>query len=104
MKWLLLLTVYLLLFVRCGPDTNIFTLYPWIHQFCNNRANSDQIRPITFPDVSPNEIANQPDANFSMAAGDFLEIYTDPGKYSECYVVIREKPACSHELPFEGTK
>ena len=52
-------------------------LYPWIHQFCNNILSSDQTSPIQFPDVNPNQL--NPDVNFSMAAGDFLEVYTDPG-------------------------
>ena len=40
-------------------------------------SRADQIRPAQFPDVNPTEMP--PDANFSMAAGDFLEVYTDPG-------------------------
>ena len=64
---------------RCGNGTNIYTLYPWIHQHCNNRSNEDQTRPITFPDVNPMELSEQRNSNFSMAAGDFLEVYTEPG-------------------------
>ena len=64
---------------RCGNGTNIYTLYPWIHQHCNNRSNDDQTRPITFPDVNPMELSEQGNSNFSMAAGDFLEVYTEPG-------------------------
>ena len=64
---------------RCGNGTNIYTLYPWIHQHCNNRSNEDQTRPITFPDVNPMELSEQGNSNFSMAAGDFLEVYTEPG-------------------------
>ncbi len=53
---------------------NSVTFYPWVHQFCNVIKTSDQLRPVTFPDVDPRELP--PDANFSVAAGDFLEIYT----------------------------
>jgi carnosine N-methyltransferase len=37
-----------------------------------------------FPDVNPADLP--PNSNFSMAAGDFLEIYTDPGMQNS-YVV-----------------
>ncbi|XP_018114341.1 carnosine N-methyltransferase isoform X1 [Xenopus laevis] len=59
---------------RCS-ETDAFKLYPWIHQFSNNRKSSDQIRPAYFPDVDPHDLP--PSANFSMTAGDFEEIYTD---------------------------
>lgn len=65
---------------RC-PDVNVFTAYPWVHQYCNNKASRDQIESITFPDVNPTSLS--PNANFSMAAGDFLEVYTEPGVYNE---------------------
>jgi len=55
----------------------MYTLYPWVHQFCNNMSHVDQTRPVKFPNVSPADVP--PDANFSMAAGDFLEVYEDPG-------------------------
>ena len=58
---------------------NVHTLYPWIHQYCNNMSSADQIRPAQFPDVNPADMP--PDANFSMAAGDFLEVYEDPGLF-----------------------
>lgn len=53
---------------------NSITFYPWVHQFCNLVKASDQCLPVQFPDVDPTELPF--DANFSMAAGDFLEIYT----------------------------
>ncbi|XP_028852083.1 carnosine N-methyltransferase isoform X2 [Denticeps clupeoides] len=59
---------------RCEKE-NSLTLYPWVHQFSNNKKTSDQIRPITFPDVSPQSLPS--DADFSMVAGDFLEVYTE---------------------------
>ncbi|XP_069481931.1 carnosine N-methyltransferase [Ambystoma mexicanum] len=59
---------------RCC-QVNDFKLYPWIHQFSNNRRSADQIRPVYFPDVNPHSLP--PTANFSMTAGDFQEIYTE---------------------------
>jgi len=68
--------VWLVIVNRCH-DVNMYTLYPWVHQYCNNMSNADQIRPIEFPDVSPTDMP--PNSNFSMAAGDFLEVYEDAG-------------------------
>ena len=69
---------HLITFVRCKHQ-NAFTLYPWVHQFCNNMSSADQTHAINFPDINPSDMP--PGANFSMAAGDFLEIYTEPGTY-----------------------
>ncbi|XP_008293928.1 carnosine N-methyltransferase [Stegastes partitus] len=60
---------------RC-EKVNALTLYPWIHQFSNNKKSSDQTRPIRFPDVNPQSLPLTSD--FSMVAGDFVEVYSDP--------------------------
>ncbi|XP_061674351.1 carnosine N-methyltransferase isoform X5 [Syngnathoides biaculeatus] len=59
---------------RC-EKVNCLTLYPWIHQFSNNKKSSDQTRSIQFPDVNPQSLPQ--DSDFSMVAGDFLEVYSD---------------------------
>ncbi|KAM7077744.1 carnosine N-methyltransferase-like [Ciconia maguari] len=59
---------------RCS-EINSCKLYPWIHQFSNNRRSADQIRPIYFPDVDPHSLPSG--SNFSMTAGDFQEIYSE---------------------------
>ncbi|XP_067424549.1 carnosine N-methyltransferase [Emydura macquarii macquarii] len=59
---------------RCS-EINSHKLYPWIHQFSNNRRSADQIRPVYFPDVDPHGLPSG--ANFSMTAGDFQEIYSE---------------------------
>lgn len=59
---------------RC-EKVNSLTLYPWIHQFSNNKKSADQTRPIIFPDVNPQSLPL--DADFSMVAGDFVEVYSD---------------------------
>merc|ERR1719273_375637 len=59
---------------RC-KQPNCCTIYPWIHQYTNNLSMDDQIKPITFPDIDPLDMPK--DANFSMIAGDFLEVYSD---------------------------
>lgn len=60
---------------------NQYTIYPWIHQWVNNLTRNDQIVPITFPDVSPCEAP--PKGTFTMVAGDFLKVYTQPD-YWDC--------------------
>ncbi|XP_053181901.1 carnosine N-methyltransferase isoform X2 [Scomber japonicus] len=45
----------------------------------NNKKSSDQTRPIRFPDVNPQSLPL--DSDFSMVAGDFLEIYTEPDSW-----------------------
>lgn len=62
-----------------------FTLYPWIHQWCNHKNTDDQTQPIKFPDVNPSDLPEN--ANFSMAAGDFLEIYTEPDNW-DCVATV----------------
>ncbi|XP_038625922.1 carnosine N-methyltransferase isoform X2 [Tachyglossus aculeatus] len=59
---------------RCS-EINTYKLYPWIHQFSNNRRSADQIRPVHFPDVDPHSLPSG--SNFSMTAGDFQEIYSE---------------------------
>ena len=60
-----------------APGKYHTTIYPYIHQTCNNRKSEDQVRPVLIPDVDPTDVP--PNLNFSMAAGDFLEIYTEEG-------------------------
>lgn len=58
------------------PVINGFKVQPFSHEFCNNLKSSDQLREISFPDQDP---CNLPaDAQFSMAAGDFLDVYSAP--------------------------
>lgn len=66
------------LFFRCS-GVNTMAIYPWIHQFSNNKRSADQIRPVYFPDVDSHSLPSY--ANFSMTAGDFQEIYTEPSKH-----------------------
>ncbi|CAG9766502.1 unnamed protein product [Ceutorhynchus assimilis] len=54
-------------------DIDQYLIYPWIHQFCNNHSVEDQMTEARFPDVKPTP---SEEGNFSMTAGDFLEVYT----------------------------
>ncbi|XP_046399023.1 carnosine N-methyltransferase [Ischnura elegans] len=65
---------------RCeGPNT--LQVHPWVHQSVNCLNSADQTRGVRFPDVNPSCLP--PHAHFSMAAGDFLEIYTE-NDYWDC--------------------
>ncbi|RWS16151.1 UPF0586 protein C9orf41-like protein [Dinothrombium tinctorium] len=58
----------------------LYTMYPWAHQYHNNFHSSDQTKSIRFPDVDPSAIPSGTD--FSMAAGNFLDIYTESNKWN----------------------
>ncbi|NWU26395.1 CARME methyltransferase, partial [Dyaphorophyia castanea] len=73
---------------RCS-EINSCKLYPWIHQFSNNRRSADQIRPIYFPDVDPHSLPSG--SNFSMTAGDFQEIYSECNLYCSRYYLGKLK-------------
>ncbi|XP_052806111.1 carnosine N-methyltransferase-like [Mya arenaria] len=66
-------------------EINNYTLYPWVHQWTNNLRNEDQVRAITFPDVDTSDLPEN--ASFSMAAGNFLEVYEDPAVF-DCVVTV----------------
>ena len=53
-----------------------YRIHPYIHEFCNNKASKDQLREISFPDVDASSLPE--DAKFSMAAGDFVDVYSAP--------------------------
>ena len=56
---------------RCqGLDT--FRVYPWTQQFVNTISGHDVTRASSFPDLDPSSLPRN--AQFSMAAGDFLEV------------------------------
>ena len=73
-----------------------FCVYPWIHQISNNRSNEDQTRPVYFPDVNPSNLPQG--AEFSMAAGDFLEIYQEPGEGPVSYYCFCGFPSFGNDI------
>ncbi|ESO06597.1 hypothetical protein HELRODRAFT_64289 [Helobdella robusta] len=66
-------------------ELNAFTIYPWVHQTSNNMRTCDQVLPVTFPDINPSDFPDNP--KFSMVAGDFLEVYTDPDSW-DCIATV----------------
>ncbi|XP_008378352.3 uncharacterized protein [Malus domestica] len=55
-----------------------WTIYPWIHSNCNSLSESDQLRPVTVPDIHPASAGIT--EGFSMCGGDFVEVYNDPNQ------------------------
>ncbi|KAI5560052.1 hypothetical protein BDE02_16G020300 [Populus trichocarpa] len=55
-----------------------WTIYPWIHSNCNSLSDSDQLRPVSFPDIHPASAGIT--EGFSMCGGDFVEVYSDPSQ------------------------
>ncbi|WOH07052.1 hypothetical protein DCAR_0626481 [Daucus carota subsp. sativus] len=57
---------------------NEWTIYPWIHSNCNSLSDSDQLRPVSIPDIHPASAGIT--EGFSMCGGDFVEVYSDPSQ------------------------
>ncbi|KAF9363058.1 hypothetical protein BGX34_004974 [Mortierella sp. NVP85] len=55
-----------------------FKIYPYIHSFSNIVRSDDVLTAAWIPDVNPTEIPRGTD--FSMVAGDFLEVYQEEEK------------------------
>ncbi len=82
---------------RCAGAVDSRTVHPWIHQFTNVSSTDDRTRAVTFPDVDPGSLPE--DAHFSMAAGDFLEVYAEPEyRSSQDCVVTCFFIDCAHNI------
>uniref|UniRef100_A0A2P2ME85 carnosine N-methyltransferase n=1 Tax=Rhizophora mucronata TaxID=61149 RepID=A0A2P2ME85_RHIMU len=55
-----------------------WTIYPWIHSNCNSLSDSDQLHPVSIPDIHPSSAGIT--EGFSMCGGDFTEVYSDPSQ------------------------
>ncbi len=51
-----------------------YFIYPYIHQTPNVVLDGDQLRGISVPDTVPADVLPS-NAEFSMCAGDFVEVY-----------------------------
>ncbi|KAJ2634781.1 hypothetical protein GGF40_003997 [Coemansia sp. RSA 1286] len=58
-----------------STEVNQHAIYPFVHQFSNVVHREDQMRKIMVPDVLPSNLPFAQSAEFSMTAGDFIEIY-----------------------------
>ncbi|KAJ9185131.1 hypothetical protein P3X46_004793 [Hevea brasiliensis] len=59
-----------------AQTTEEWIIYPWIHSNCNSLSDSDQLRPVSIPDIHPASAGIT--EGFSMCGGDFVEVYSDP--------------------------
>lgn len=66
---------------RC-KGTDLYSVYPWVHQYYNHMSSADQIQVASFPDANPSEVP--PEAQFSMAAGNFVEVYSSQPEQWDC--------------------
>jgi len=60
--------------LNCMTEPFQFRIYPWIHSLSNSEKVEDQLAHVDIPDVLPGNIS--PKTNFSMVAGDFIEVYS----------------------------
>ncbi|TIA87064.1 hypothetical protein E3P99_03425 [Wallemia hederae] len=56
-------------------ERNQHTLFPFAHTSSNHPSAASQLRCVTVPDVLPLDYLRGPDSDFSLVAGEFLEIY-----------------------------
>ncbi|XP_062153401.1 uncharacterized protein LOC133861625 isoform X2 [Alnus glutinosa] len=66
--------------------TEEWTIHPWIHSNCNSLSDSDQLRPVSIPDIHPASAGIT--EGFSMCGGDFIEVYSDPSQVGVWDVVV----------------
>lgn len=79
-SYFMLLASYVIL--NCMQTPECLTLYPFIYDTKNLLNAEDQFRTIKIPDVNPTTLP--PDSNFSMVAGDFLEVFSDKDNHWDC--------------------
>ncbi|KAK4468010.1 hypothetical protein MN116_008079 [Schistosoma mekongi] len=84
-EWSLYMLIPAYFILNTCKQINEYKLYPWVAQFCNNMSREDQMSPVYFPDVCPADLPAN--VHFSMAAGDFVEIYTDPNTW-DCIATV----------------
>ncbi|KAI8926868.1 N2227-like protein-domain-containing protein [Entophlyctis helioformis] len=68
------------------PESNLYTIYPWIHSFSNIVSEANQMQPVQIPDVPVRDIPLT--ADFSMVAGDFVEIYSDDAQAGQWDAIV----------------
>ncbi|TPX30437.1 carnosine N-methyltransferase [Synchytrium microbalum] len=63
-----------------------YTIYPWVHSLSNSTSATNQLAPVRIPDVLPGGIPEG--ADFSMVAGDFVEVYSEPDQLGSWNAIL----------------
>mgnify|MGYP002385227029 CR=1 FL=1 len=68
--------------LNCTDRVATAVIHPWIHDACNHMRGEDMLRGVAVPDVYPARdlLEANPGADLSMAAGDFVAIYSTPAQ------------------------
>ncbi|CAK4093872.1 unnamed protein product [Aphanomyces euteiches] len=75
--------------LNCAREPDVYTIHPWIDNPSNVMSFEDFGRAVTIPDVSPDsllDLTSGYEPNFSMCAGEFLEVYADEQETWDCIV------------------
>lgn len=71
------------------PRRECVEIFPAIHQVSNQRSRANVLRAVRVPDVCPSDYADVLARNgFSMAAGDFVEIFSDDDQRGEWDAIV----------------
>lgn len=71
------------------PQRGCVEIFPAIHQVSNQRSRANVLRGVRVPDVCPSDYADVLARNgFSMAAGDFVEIFSDDDQRDEWDAIV----------------
>ncbi|KAI8073723.1 N2227-domain-containing protein, partial [Thamnidium elegans] len=65
---------------------NEYNIYPFLNSFSNIKSDEKQLTAITIPDVLPTNLA--PTVDFSMVAGDFIEVYGQQAENEAAWDVV----------------
>ncbi|EIE75708.1 hypothetical protein RO3G_00412 [Rhizopus delemar RA 99-880] len=65
---------------------NEYDIYPFIHSYSNIKSDKNQLTPIKIPDILPAQLPSTVD--FSMVAGDFVEVYGQESNSGAWDVVV----------------
>jgi len=80
-----------------SQSINCYKIHPYVHNMSNNMTSSDQMKSVQFPDVDTKLLPDE--AKFSMAAGDFLEVYSEPEYFgSQDCVITCFFMDCAHNI------
>jgi hypothetical protein len=74
-----------------------FELYPFIHNLSNNFTENQPFRMVKVPDIFPAEFLTA-DTDFSMVAGEFVDVYTKQPSMGVGCDRCRDVGLCHHVL------